>query len=68
MSKSINCQHCKFWAYDMDMDPFCMHKNANPIGTDITVMRGTKRTPNMRGSPCGPSAKFFVKSSRPATV
>lgn len=54
-----DCRNCKYWSYDMDMEPFCTHANASPIGTNINVMRGLKQTSNMRGEPCGPQGKFF---------
>lgn len=59
MTFSPDCRQCKYWSYDMDMAPFCLHANAGPLGTDINVMRGYKRTPNMRGEPCRPQGQFF---------
>lgn len=59
-----DCRQCKFWAYDMDLDPFCVHGNASPMGTDINLMRRTEKTPNMRGEPCGPEAKLFIEHKR----
>jgi hypothetical protein len=56
----MNCRDCRYWSYDMDMEPFCLHPNANAIGTDVNAMRGTVKTRHMRGEPCGPDAKFFV--------
>jgi hypothetical protein len=56
---SKDCRNCKFWSFDMDMDPFCVHPNANAIGTNTNAMRGTRKTENMRGEPCGPNAQFF---------
>lgn len=64
---TIDCRNCKFWSYDMDMEPFCLHPHANAWGTDINRMRGTIRTPNMRGEPCGPGAKLFEPSNRRAS-
>lgn len=58
------CVDCAYWSFDMDMDPFCVHPNANAWGTNIDVMRGVKQTSHMRGEPCGPEAKFFEKSNR----
>lgn len=55
----IDCQNCGNWGFDMDLEPFCVHPNASPIGTDCVAMRGTKRTRHMRGEPCGPKAQFF---------
>ena len=57
----INCKNCKFWGFDMDMDPFCQHKNANSFGTNTNVMRQNERAQNMRGEPCGREAKFFIQ-------
>lgn len=62
--KKINCQNCKFWSFDMDMDPFCVHMNAGSVGTNINTMRGTKRSQHMRGEPCGPEAKYFVQEPK----
>jgi hypothetical protein len=59
-----DCRNCKFWSFDMDMDPFCVHPNANGIGTSVNAMRGKVKTPNMRGEPCGPDAKFFKPAKR----
>lgn len=53
------CRKCRFWSFDMDLDAFCVHPNANSIGTNVGVMRGKRKTENMRGEPCGPDAKFF---------
>lgn len=61
-----DCRSCRFWSYDMDLEPFCVHKNANPIGTYINAMRGTRKTQHMRGEPCGPSGKFFEAKKRAA--
>lgn len=60
MSRDQRCQDCRFWSFDMDMEPFCLHPNANSIGTDVNRMRGLIKTAHMRGEPCGPEAKFFV--------
>jgi len=62
MSKDTRCRDCLYWAYDMDMDPFCLHPNANSIGTNINAMRGKVKTQHMRGEPCGPDAAFFEPS------
>lgn len=60
---NIDCQNCKFWSFDMDLEPFCVHPNAHSWGTDVNTMRKDRKTPNMRGEPCGPDAKFFVQST-----
>ena len=65
MTERINCQDCRFWSFDMDMDAFCTHENANGFGTVLRVMRGNKKTANMRGQPCGPDAEFFEKGDHP---
>lgn len=57
------CRDCRYWSFDMDMEPFCVHPNANEIGTDINAMCGIKRTRHMRGEPCGPDAVFFQPRS-----
>lgn len=62
------CRNCAYWSYDMDMEPFCVHPNANSFGTDINRMRGTERTKNMRGEPCGPKGKFFEVTQRREVV
>ena len=62
MDQKINCQNCKFWSFDMDMDPFCIHPNASGFGTNINTMRGTERSEHMRGEPCGPDAKLFEQA------
>lgn len=59
-----NCRDCKFWAFDMDLEPFCVHEAASVYGTDINVMRKTTKTVNMRGQPCGPKAKYFKKRKK----
>jgi hypothetical protein len=61
--ESINCQNCEHWAFDMDLDSFCTHPNASPMGTNLNVMRGKTKTSNMRGKPCGPKAKFFFQGT-----
>jgi hypothetical protein len=63
---SKECRDCRFWAFDMDMDAFCTHPNSSEVGTCTNTMRGTKRSPHMRGAPCGPEAKFFEPSKRNA--
>lgn len=62
------CRNCAYWSYDMDMEPFCVHPNANAWGTDINAMRRLVKTPNMRGEPCGPEGKFFESRSRSKLV
>jgi len=57
-----NCQNCKYWSFDMDMDAICTHQNANSWGTNINVMRGYIKTKNMRGEPCGPEGRFFKEA------
>lgn len=57
------CRNCAYWSFDMDMDPFCVNENAGSWGTDINTMRGQKRSPNMRGEPCGPAAKYFEQGT-----
>jgi len=47
----------------MDMDPFCTHANANSFGTNTNVMRGEIKTPNMRGEPCGRTARYFEQGT-----
>lgn len=61
-----DCRDCRFWSFDMDMDAFCTHRNASEVGTCTNTMRGKKRSPHMRGEPCGPDAKFFEPAKRSA--
>lgn len=53
-----DCKDCKYWSFDMDMEPFCVHPNAHPWGTDINMMRSTREPIHAREH-CGPDAKFF---------
>lgn len=55
----ISCRNCKFWSYDMDMDPFCVHPNASSMGTALAAMRGATKPLHARGEQCGPNARFF---------
>lgn len=61
-----DCRNCRYFSFDMDMDAFCVHPNANAVGTNLNAMRGSTKTPNMRGEPCGPHALFFQPDNRSA--
>ena len=57
MTFSPDCRQCKYWSYDMDMAPFCLHANAGPLGilgrTAHSIVSPVQRATSSIATPIG---------------
>ena len=53
-----DCRQCKYWSYDMDMDPFCLHpKIIEQVGSFGLYLHRARANEGL----CGPAALLFTE-------